>query len=534
MYDVPILLLGFNRPDTIRQVFEKIRSIKPLILYIAVDGARSNKPDESTLVTQVKDIVTEIDWPCTVKKLFRFENVGCKIAVSGAIKWFFSEVEMGIVLEDDCLPTTSFFYYCKTLLSYYKDDNRIGMISGHNYFGKTSDKNNDYSIITTCGVWGWASWRRVIEGYDPNFSVLLDPKKTDIETICFRKDVGKHLLINSLSSVEGKINTWDYQFCEYLIVNRLYTVMPNLNQIRNIGFITSSTHTATPPYWYKDEFFEYQRPVRCRSKFSVSKKISIQIESFHVPLQRFCLIKFMKNIFRKIVAKFNRIKQVILDIGFSILRNMDSSLGNSLRYKYYKKRLKYLGTNVIIDTGVYMSGCEFISIDDNTHIDKNCIIVGSPSDLDLSSRYLKRKNNANFTGVVGSVYIGKDNHISQNCMIYGYGGISLGNNCVMSSGSKIYSLTSMDHNPYNKSEIISIVPYSGKSPTLIGPIVFCDNVWIGLDVIVSPGVYIGENSFVRSRSIVLNSFGSNSYVAGDPAVLIRSRFQIPNTEDKEI
>lgn len=84
--------------------------------------------------------------------------------------------------------------------------------------------------------------------------------------------------------------------------------------------------------------------------------------------------------------------------------------------------------------------------------------------------------------------------------------------CCMSVGSKVYSLTSIPYNPYNKNEIVSVVPYSGKSPTLIGPVVFQDNVWIGIDCIVSPGVALEENSFVKTMSIVNSSFEKNSYI----------------------
>jgi acetyltransferase-like isoleucine patch superfamily enzyme len=207
-------------------------------------------------------------------------------------------------------------------------------------------------------------------------------------------------------------------------------------------------------------------------------------------------------------------------------RFSDSADAKNQRYKFYKKHLKCLGKNVLFDTGVFIYGMPFVSIGDNTHIDKNCIIVGSSPTLDLSYRAIKVKEN-NF-GVInkGEVYIGAHCHISQNTMIYGYGGVYIGNNCVMSADSKIYSLTSMPTNPHDETEIISIVPYDGISPTLMGKVVLEDNVWLGLNVVVSPGITIGKNSFVRSNSFVMESFEENSYIAGDPAKYIKSRFKI--------
>lgn len=209
----------------------------------------------------------------------------------------------------------------------------------------------------------------------------------------------------------------------------------------------------------------------------------------------------------------------------SWIRNLDGVLGFKLRYWYYKKKLEYLGRNVKIDTGVFFYGNKYISIGDSTEIDKNCIIVGCYPNLDLSHRYLKTRENVDYKGKRGFVSIGSECHISQNAMIYGYGGVHIGNNSVLSTGAKIYSLTSIAYNPYDRSEIVSIVPYSGKSPTLEGPVVLGDNVWIGIDTVVSPGVTIKKNSFVQSFSLVNSSFDENTYAGGLPATRLRDRYE---------
>jgi hypothetical protein len=130
-----VLFLVFNRLDVTKQVFQAIRQAKPPRLYIAADGARKNKEGEAAKVIAVRDHVLEsIDWDCEVKTLFREENLGCKYAVSGAIDWFFEQEEMGIILEDDCLPSQSFFWFCEELLLRYKGDMRVGHIAGYNHF----------------------------------------------------------------------------------------------------------------------------------------------------------------------------------------------------------------------------------------------------------------------------------------------------------------------------------------------------------------------------------------------------------------
>ena len=115
----PVLFLVFNRPDTTKKVFEKIRLAKPRKLYVVSDGSREGNIRDREKIKIVREIVTRIDWQCKLKTLFRDENLGCKKGVSQAISWFFENEEQGIILEDDCLPSQSFFWFCEELLEKY-------------------------------------------------------------------------------------------------------------------------------------------------------------------------------------------------------------------------------------------------------------------------------------------------------------------------------------------------------------------------------------------------------------------------------
>lgn len=117
----PILFLVFNRPDLTKMVFDEIRRAKPTKLYIASDGPRDGNKDDAKKILEVRKIVDTIDWDCELKKKYRKKNAGCKFGVSEAITWFFENEEDGIILEDDCLPSQSFFRYCQELLIKYKE-----------------------------------------------------------------------------------------------------------------------------------------------------------------------------------------------------------------------------------------------------------------------------------------------------------------------------------------------------------------------------------------------------------------------------
>lgn len=210
---------------------------------------------------------------------------------------------------------------------------------------------------------------------------------------------------------------------------------------------------------------------------------------------------------------------IFRDVIKFIIIYMPGSFGFKLRYLYYKKRFKKCGKNILIDLGVTIEGEHLISIGNNVHIDKYCIISTGKN---LSGK-IQRKPNVNFQGEEGEIIIGNDIHITQFCILMGYGGIEISNNCVLSSGCKIYSLTNLAYDVEDRTKIISIMPYN-QAPFLLSPVFLGQNTWLGLNTIVMPSVSIGENSFCTSNSIITNEFDNNSYISGNPAKMTRQRF----------
>lgn len=241
---IPILFLIFNRPDTTQRVFEEIRKAKPEKLFVSADGPRENKPGENEKCRAVRDILKQVDWDCELITNFRDKNLGCRLAVSSGINWFFENVEEGIILEDDTLPHPAFFRFCEELLEKYRDDERVMMISGDNFQSGRKRTNYSYYFSRYTHIWGWASWRRVWKHYDVSmklwpeirdgkwiFDIFGDKKMADYWTNIFEK------------VYKNKIDTWDYQWNFACWLQNGLAVMPNINMVSNIGMDESATHT---------------------------------------------------------------------------------------------------------------------------------------------------------------------------------------------------------------------------------------------------------------------------------------------------
>jgi len=243
--EVPVLFLVFNRLDTTTLVFSAIKKMQPSRLYIASDGPRDSHPSEMKAVSDVREfLLSNIDWDCEIATLFNDSNLGCKTSVSNAINWFFGQEEMGIVLEDDCLPSQSFFQYCQELLFKYEHDQRIFLITGYNKQNEWKVSENDYFFSNLGGIWGWASWRRAWEHYDVNLSDI----DHFISQDGFQKSLGnslgdlkQHMIYNSV--IRDNVDTWAMQWGYARHKNNALTCIPSVSLIKNIGFGEGATHT---------------------------------------------------------------------------------------------------------------------------------------------------------------------------------------------------------------------------------------------------------------------------------------------------
>jgi hypothetical protein len=243
----PVLLIAFNRPGEARRVFEQIKLARPAKLYIACDGPRSAKMGEAELVEKVRLLAMEVDWPCEVKTRFLKENLGCGRAVSSAIEWFLNDASEGIILEDDCLPTPAFFRFCATMLDRYRDDQRVGLISGTNLAPLVKLKSSyGFSSIVTC--WGWATWRRTWVDY----KLSPAPMGTEEPWFHFLPARSLRMLRGALERITaGDYHTWDYQFLVQMLRHRQLTVVPAVNLVLNIGFAGLGAHFVSVgrPWW---------------------------------------------------------------------------------------------------------------------------------------------------------------------------------------------------------------------------------------------------------------------------------------------
>lgn len=236
MFKTPVLFLIFNRPEISQEVFKVIAEVKPEQLFIAADGPRLNNQEDILLCQKTREAILKlVDWPCELKTLFREKNLGCGLAVSQGISWFFSHVEAGIILEDDCLPNQDFFLFCQKMIQKYNNYPNIGMISGTNFL-LDGVYRESYFFSKYFSVCGWATWKKKWELYTDDLSDWNEIRKSSwLNTIFSNKNVVRFYIMFFDKLSERFDNTWDYWIYSLLRADQL-TITPTKNLISNIGF----------------------------------------------------------------------------------------------------------------------------------------------------------------------------------------------------------------------------------------------------------------------------------------------------------
>jgi hypothetical protein len=263
----PVLIVAHRRPDLTSNLISALRLVEPPEVFFAVDGPRSHVSGELDLVSQVRALEVRLDWGCSVKKLFSSQNLGCGIAVPTAISWFFDHVEEGIILEDDLLPSRSFFPYAEALLTRYRHNPAVWAISGSNPHGLEFSAPGDYGFVGLSSVWGWATWANRWKTHDwkledwkiqRSMPGRIPPAMSQAHFFAFGQNLDR-------LSKSARPHTWDFQVTWSTIRDGGLWAIPQKNLVKNCGYDNRATHTTgAQPRFSREahEFSSLEHPVQ--------------------------------------------------------------------------------------------------------------------------------------------------------------------------------------------------------------------------------------------------------------------------------
>ncbi|WEL20539.1 Glycosyl transferase family 2 [Halorhabdus sp. BNX81] len=198
--------------------------------------------------------ITENEFRFDVKTNFATENLGLKKRFSTGLEWIFEQSSEAIILEDDTVPSISFFKLCDILLEYFRGDNRVWDISGSNYLDTWKRNGYDYHFSLYGGIWGWATWRESWEEYDKTMERWNEEIiKSRVRDVINDADQYRYLKRVYDKTESGELDTWDYQWGFARHRNNALSVVPSKNLVENIGFDETATNTTNPSHGFANK-----------------------------------------------------------------------------------------------------------------------------------------------------------------------------------------------------------------------------------------------------------------------------------------
>lgn len=249
--ETPVALIIFKRPDLTEKVFQSIRAVKPKTLLVIADGHRSERSGEEEQCATTRRIIDQVDWDCEVLKNYSSINLGCGIRPATGLDWVFDQVEQAIILEDDCLPDSTFFYFCEDLLNRYRDDERVMNICGSKF--ANSSEPHSYYFSKYGSFWGWATWRRAWKYFDFKMTGFSELDRDWLDKFLHDRNLSQFWFENfKMAADPNRNDIWDFQWEFACWMQHGLSIRPQVNLIRNLGFTEDATHTFNTDYmsWY--------------------------------------------------------------------------------------------------------------------------------------------------------------------------------------------------------------------------------------------------------------------------------------------
>lgn len=247
---VPVMMVFFNRPEPLKQVFEAVRRARPQKLFLVQDGARENRPGDAENILKCREVVSQVDWECEVHTNYSEENLGCGMRIYSGISWCFEQVDRLMILEDDCVPAQDFFPFCEEVLERYQDDQRVNQICGMNHLGEYDKTDNSYFFSHMGSCWGWATWKRVWDQMEYNMEFMQDQEAMrNISRMPYPPGEGKTLVQTAQERYRilksgGKLTAWTMQFGFARYLQSQLLIIPRKNLIQNVGLTQDSAHAV--------------------------------------------------------------------------------------------------------------------------------------------------------------------------------------------------------------------------------------------------------------------------------------------------
>jgi len=236
----PIILFVYNRPWHTQQTVEaliKNELASESELFIYSDEAKND--DARVSVDEVRKYIDNITGFKKITVIKRDKNWGLANSIIDGVTKIVNEYGRIIVLEDDLVTSPYFLKFMNEGLTMYENEDKVASIHGYIY---PIDNLPNTFFIKGADCWGWATWKRAWDVFEPNGQKILDELKSrGLEKGAdFNNSYGLTQMLKD--QIKGKNNSWAVRWYMSAFLKDMLTLYPGKSYVQNIGDDDSGTH----------------------------------------------------------------------------------------------------------------------------------------------------------------------------------------------------------------------------------------------------------------------------------------------------
>jgi hypothetical protein len=243
----PVVLFAYRRPDHLKRALASLSAnpaAKATSLTIYCDGPKSSS--DAQLVEQTRAVAHSARLAQGFKEINVIErtgNLGLAKSVISGVTAALETCESVIVMEDDLVVSTNFLDYMNEALELYEGCEEV--ISIHGYMYAVPATLPQTVFIKGADCWGWATWRRGWELFEPDSKKLLKELDQAPDRAQFDFDGAFPYRKMLLDQAKGTIDSWAIRWYASAFLSNKLTLYPGRSLVKNIGQEGSGTHSES-------------------------------------------------------------------------------------------------------------------------------------------------------------------------------------------------------------------------------------------------------------------------------------------------
>lgn len=240
----PIVIFAYNRAWHLRQTVECLQKnelASESELFVYGDGPKNEYDQEK--VKEVREYIGKIKGFKRIEIIKRDKNFGLANSIIEGVTEIVNRYGKIIVLEDDLVTSPYFLKFMNEALVMYENEEKVVSIHGYTYPVKVNLLPTFFIRGADC--WGWATWERSWDVFEPDGEKLLKELKTNKLTKEFDFNGAYNYSKMLQDQIKGKNDSWAIRWYASAFLKGMLTLYPFPSLVNNIGLDASGRHSGT-------------------------------------------------------------------------------------------------------------------------------------------------------------------------------------------------------------------------------------------------------------------------------------------------